>query len=306
MRLLRHLAERHVVADPRQLVAGQAGAADKLARGRAAAPAAIRGGDRVEVALHAVVAVDLGLAQAERPPEVMDVARRGTGDPDVELDQPRIGRDHHRDRAGALGRLARGRHAVARDVGAHHERRAAVGRARGDPLDRGHHARGAAVACVLGVVDPHRRRQPEQAVDERRDRLAVVDPGLGADDQHAEPVRRDVAGGQRAAGGERGERDGVLAGLRDRHLARAEALDVLGRVDAAGPRQVLHGDVAARDGEAEGVDADAMLHGIPFAAGAGQRPAVRRGRDTAPAGRRPRGSPAACGPWRHRRAAARR
>ena len=69
--------------------------------------------------------VDLRLAPAERAPEVVDVCARGARDPDVDREQRGFSRDDHRDRAGALRRLAGGADAVARDVGADHERAAA-------------------------------------------------------------------------------------------------------------------------------------------------------------------------------------
>ena len=105
--LARQLAERHVVTDPRQALAGHAAARDRVALDRTAAPAAVGGRDRVEVALHAVVAVDLGLAEPERPPEVVDVARGGARDPDVDLDQRRVGGDHHRDRKDSIRKSRR-------------------------------------------------------------------------------------------------------------------------------------------------------------------------------------------------------
>src|ERR1051325_11364504 len=85
--------------------AERSSSAADVARARAVAPAAICGRDRVEIALHAVVAIDLRLAQPERPPEVVDVARRGARDPDVDLQQPRLARDYHSDRARAPRRL---------------------------------------------------------------------------------------------------------------------------------------------------------------------------------------------------------
>ena len=110
-------------------------------------------------------------------------------EPDVEREQVRAGRRRasRPRRAPCVGSPAV-LHAVARDVGADDERRLPAGRARGDPLDRGHQPGGAAVAGVLRV-ETRMARQLEQALHERGDRLAVIDAGLGADDEHADATR---------------------------------------------------------------------------------------------------------------------
>ncbi len=293
MGLPRHLAERHVVADPRELLAGQRAVVDQVTGAGALLPAAVRTGERVEIALHAVVAIDLGDAVAERAPEIVDVRARRAGDPDIELEHRRVLGDHHRDRARALGRLACGAEAIARDVGADHERGAARGGAGRDPLDRGPQPGGAAVARVLGVVDPHRARQLEQAVHERRDRLGVIDAGLGPDDEHAERAPVEPRRGERPAPGLGRERHGVLARIGHGHLERAEALGVLGGRDAARPSELGELDVAARDRDAHRFDSY-VLHGF----------LLRSGPGTARDDRRLRGSRDGDGPRRPPTAAA--
>ncbi len=158
--------------------------ADQLPGLGLAAPVPVRPGQRLEVAVDGVVAVHHRLAAAERAPEVEDVRAARAVQAEVERQQLRARRDQHRHRAGALGGLARGLHAVAGDVGADDDRRLAVRHAGGDPLRRGHERRGPAVAGVLHVEDPHVPRQPDQPLDERGDGLAVVDAGLGAHREH--------------------------------------------------------------------------------------------------------------------------
>ena len=58
VRLARHLAERHVIADARELLADDAVAVHDATRDRARLPAPIRGGQRIEITRDAVVAID--------------------------------------------------------------------------------------------------------------------------------------------------------------------------------------------------------------------------------------------------------
>ena len=56
---------------------------------------------------------------------------------------------------------------------------------------------------------------------------------------------------------------GVFTRIGDRHLANAEASDVLGRVDATSARQILQVERAARQRHGERLDADGHLHLFP-------------------------------------------
>ncbi|EAU65111.1 hypothetical protein STIAU_3243 [Stigmatella aurantiaca DW4/3-1] len=263
VRLARHLAEGHVVEDARQLLAGQGVApAHHLVRQRPLAPVAVRPRERVRIALDGVVPVHHRLAAADGAPEVIHIHAARAVEPHVHRQQIRLLGDQERHRAAALRGLARRVQAVPGDVRAHHQRRAAPGGARGDPLHRRHQARGAAVAGVLGVIDAHVVGQLQQSLDVGGHRLGVIHPRLGAHHQHAQLGRVHRVGAQQPGGRRRRERHRVLAGIRDGHLLGAQARGVLGGIHPAGARQLFNVHVAPGNGDGQSFDSNLSLHGL--------------------------------------------
>ena len=201
------------------------------------------------------MAVDVGLAPPDGPPEVVDVRREGAAHPEVERQHPAARR---RDRHGAraLGRLARGARAVPRDVRGDDDRHPAVGGAGGDPLARRQQRRRAAVAGVLDVEDPRLAGEPDEPVHEGRDGLRRVHAGLGADGEEPHARRIEPARREQPLNGGGGERDGVLAGIGHGHLAGAEPDGELRGLDAPEARERLDGQVAPRQGHGQRFDPD--------------------------------------------------
>ncbi len=113
-----------MVGDPRELLGGERRApAHDLSPHRPLAPHPVGAGQRVEITLDGVVAVDQRLTPADRAPEVVHVSAEDAAHPAVELQHLRLIRDQHGHRAAALRGLAGGLQAIARDIRADDERR---------------------------------------------------------------------------------------------------------------------------------------------------------------------------------------
>ncbi len=98
-----------------------------------------------------------------------------------------------------------------------------------------------------------------------RHRLAVIDPGLGADDEGADLGRIDVERLQGLVASSGGHGHGVLAGRGDCHLPLAQAMKVLAGIDASSLGQGGHFQIVLGSGKGEGIDADGcVLHGVPI------------------------------------------
>ena len=90
----------------------------------------------------------------------------------------------------------------------------------------------------------------------RRDRLRVIDRGLGADDAQPDGRRIHARRGEQAARGGGGERHGIFVLARDRHARYAEPLDVLAGGHAARGGEVGEIEVSLGHCERDGVDSD--------------------------------------------------
>ena len=251
MRLHRHLGKGRVIEEPRQAVGERfVGAED-----RPLADAIRREGtgERLEVAVDGVLAVHQGLAPPDRTPEVVDVvgvrARLL-----VEGEGLRLGPDEHGDGAGALRRLAGRAERVARDVGGDDQGAPRPPAAGAYPVRRRHEPRSPGVAGVLQLVDAAAATDSEQLVHEDRDRLGVVDAGLGGDEEHADRLRVDVRRAEQPRAGTRRHGDDVLARRRDRHLLDPEPLRHLLGWDAPRARQRGERQRVGRDVDREALD----------------------------------------------------
>ena len=88
----------------------------------------------------------------------------------------------------------------------------------------------------------------------RCDGLRVIDAGLRSNDEQAELFGFDARDGEHSLRRLGRERDGVFTRLGDRHLARAEAVRVLRRIDAAAFGEIDDVDVAAQHGDGDRID----------------------------------------------------
>ncbi|OEI67182.1 hypothetical protein Cus16_3189 [Curtobacterium sp. ER1/6] len=248
VRLERHLRERLVVHEPR----------DVLVRRAALRGQVVPGPDEgVDVGAHRQPAVDECGRPVVRPPEVVDVGgedARGRFD----LDEVRVGGHQDRGGAGALGGLGGGVDVVARDVRRDDEH--ALVRRAGDDAEGELHGGGPAVAGLLQLDHADVVRQAEQPVHVDAGGLRLVDAGLGREEHRADALDAVAVDDLLRGGGT--HRDDVLVGGGHAEGVLSDADVVLGRVDAEALGQVVELEhvVAGRDRDV--VDADAA-HAAP-------------------------------------------
>ena len=208
------------------------GGGQHLARFPAGARAVVeqRPADRLLVALQRVAALHARGVGAERPEEVVDVARRVAGGGHVDLQQLGVDAGAHGDGARALGELRGRGGVVAGDVRADHD--AALGRPVGQRQQRQHgqqrdHAARAGMLDLEGG-DALRHLAAgilQHPLDVGGDRLAVVDGRLGAHGKVAQVGQRQGAARQQPQSCLGGHGRAVLPPRREAHLLLLRVLE---------------------------------------------------------------------------------